>query len=416
MIGVIDVMPSTRKRIRSKSSCVRRERLPWSASASAVYDCTVTLLLPRPRNCCPIVNCRPWMTDTIAITEETPITMPSVVRKLRNACARIESSAARAPSVTANQTVTRVRPWLPGRRPGALVSAAAGLLAIVFDDLAVLEPDHALAVTRDVGLVRDEHDRLSVGVQLVEQREDLDGRLRVKVARRLVGEQDRGPRDERARDRDPLPLAARELVRQVIAAVREAHAREHALGLGLALGEAQAAIDQRLHHVLERRCARQQVEVLEDEADLLVADVGERILVEPAHVVAVQHVATRSGRVETADDVHQRRLARARGADEHDVLVVVELQIQLVDRLDELLAHRIVLADRGQLDDRHRRGPQEPATTTRSPSFRARSTRSGPVITASPSPRPPVISWYVSSEIPAETSTRFASPPRSTNT
>src|SRR5215470_14501227 len=121
------------------------------------------------------MNCRPWMTEIIAITDATPITMPSVVRKLRNACARIASNAARAPSAAANQIVTRARVRPPGRRPGALVSAAGGLLAIIFDDLAVLEPDYALAVLGDVGLVRHEHDRLPVGVQLVEQRKDLAG-------------------------------------------------------------------------------------------------------------------------------------------------------------------------------------------------------------------------------------------------
>src|SRR6516164_7677592 len=128
------------------------------------------------------MNCRPWMIEIIAITEATPITMPSVVRKLRNACARIDSIAARAPSAAANQIVTRARVRPPGRSPGALVSAAGGLLAIVFDDLAVFEPYHAAAVLRDVRLVRHEHDRLAVRVELVEQREDLGGRLRVEVA------------------------------------------------------------------------------------------------------------------------------------------------------------------------------------------------------------------------------------------
>ncbi len=123
-------------------------------------------------------------------------------------------------------------------------------------------------------------------VQLVEQGEDLDARLRIEIAGRLVGEQDRRVRDERARDRDALPLTARELVRQVMRAIGEADALEHALGLGLALGEAHAAIDQRLHDVLQRRSARQQVEALEDEADLLIADVGELVLVQAADVAS----------------------------------------------------------------------------------------------------------------------------------
>ena len=44
---------------------------------------------------------------------------------------------------------------------------------------------------------------------------------RVEVAGRLVGEQDRGPPDERPRDRHPLALAARELRRRVREPVRQ---------------------------------------------------------------------------------------------------------------------------------------------------------------------------------------------------
>ena len=43
-------------------------------------------------------------------------------------------------------------------------------------------------------------------------RHDLGAGLRVEVARRLVGQQDRRIVDERARDRHALPLTARQLV------------------------------------------------------------------------------------------------------------------------------------------------------------------------------------------------------------
>ena len=43
---------------------------------------------------------------------------------------------------------------------------------------------------------------------------------RVEVAGRLVGEEQRGRVDQRARDRDALLLAAGELVRQVLLAAR----------------------------------------------------------------------------------------------------------------------------------------------------------------------------------------------------
>src|SRR6185436_14160344 len=224
----------------------------------------------------------PWMIEIIAMTEATPITMPSVVRKLRKPCARIDASAARAPSLAANHTGYRVLITGRPRGPRRSVLGAAALIAPVLQDFAILQAHDALAVGGDIGLVRHDDDRLSVSVQLVEQGEDLDARLRIEITGRLVGEQDRRIRDERARDRDPLALTARELVRQVIRAVGETDALEHALGLGLALREAQPAVDQRLHDVLQRVRTRQQVEALKDEADLLITDVGELVLVQAA--------------------------------------------------------------------------------------------------------------------------------------
>ena len=112
-------------------------------------------------------------------------------------------------------------------------------------------------------------------VQLVEEPDDLLAGGRVEVAGGLVGEQDRRLADQRAGDRDALPLAAGELVGPVVHAVREADRVERRLGAGAPLAAGEAAVDERQLHVRERRGARQELERLEDEADLLVAEVGE---------------------------------------------------------------------------------------------------------------------------------------------
>ena len=70
-----------------------------------------------------------------------------------------------------------------------------------------------------------------------------------------------------------------------------------------------ARIGKRQRHVAQRGAARQQVEALEDEADLAVPDQGELALVEMADVDPVEPIpATRLG-IETAHDVHEGRLA-----------------------------------------------------------------------------------------------------------
>src|SRR5690606_14336963 len=207
MTGVIDSMPSTRLLISSRSSGVGRAMRPWRRSSIGVYAVTVMLLLPKPWNCWPIAKLNPWMIDTIAITDATPMMMPSVVRKLRNACARIECSAERTPSLTANHSGERVlrTPRMPRCRAGVLAPARSSLdirlpfraarrLTDVLDDLAVAQTYDPVAVRGDLGLVRDEDDRLPVRMKLVEEREDFRRRLRIEVAGRLVGEQDRRAR------------------------------------------------------------------------------------------------------------------------------------------------------------------------------------------------------------------------------
>ena len=102
---------------------------------------------------------------------------------------------------------------------------------------------------------------------------------RVEVAGRLVGEHDRRPRDERAGDRDALLLAAGELRRAVAEPLRRGRpcriSSSHPLGVRLAAGERE-----REHDVLGRREHRQQVEELEDEADVLAAQERELVVAE----------------------------------------------------------------------------------------------------------------------------------------
>ena len=117
-------------------------------------------------------------------------------------------------------------------------------------------------------VVGDHHDRLAELVdRAAQQVEHVAARLRVEVAGRLVGEHDRRARDQRARDRDPLSLAAGQLVRPVLAPVAEADGLDQRLEPGLV--RLVAADPDRQQDVLLGVQDRQQVVALEDEADLL---------------------------------------------------------------------------------------------------------------------------------------------------
>src|SRR3569623_3054736 len=106
-------------------------------------------------------------------------------------------------------------------------------------------------------------------------------------------------------------------------AMREADPRERLLRARRALLRRDAAVHERQRDVLHRGRARQQLEALEHEAELAIAHVRALGIGESLHVLAREPVLPARRRVETAEDVEQRRLARAAGADDRDHLALV---------------------------------------------------------------------------------------------
>src|SRR5689334_22942981 len=64
---------------------------------------------------------------------------------------------------------------------------------IVLPNLAIPEDDDALRKLGDVRLVRDEHDRQPLLVELLHDRHDLDRRATVEIARWFVSKENRWP-------------------------------------------------------------------------------------------------------------------------------------------------------------------------------------------------------------------------------
>jgi hypothetical protein len=79
---------------------------------------------------------------------------------------------------------------------------------------------------------------------------------------------------------------------------------------------------------LRRRERRDQVELLEDEADRSEPEVGEAVVVEVAEVDAVEQQLAGAGAVETAEQLQQRRLARAAWAGDDDELAAGNREIE----------------------------------------------------------------------------------------
>ena len=109
-----------------------------------------------------------------------------------------------------------------------------------------------------------------------------------------------------------------------------------------------ASIEQRQLHLALRRGARQQVEALEDEADLPVAQVCQAVLAQPAGLGAADAVAAARGAIEQAEHVHQRALARTAGADDGHIFALVNGQRYAAQGVYFGLPHHV---DLGQVDD-----------------------------------------------------------------
>ena len=166
-----------------------------------------------------------------------------------------------------------------------------------------------MGVFGDIRLVGDEDDGVALGLELVKEGHDLDAGFGVQVAGGLVGQDDGGTVDQGAGDRYALALSAGELVGLVIHAGFEIDVAQRGLGALDALGCGGAVVDEGQLDVVQSGGAGQQVEGLEDEADFLVADTGQFIVVEGAHQLVVEPIVAFGGRIEATDQVHEGRFA-----------------------------------------------------------------------------------------------------------
>ena len=231
-----------------------------------------------------------------------------------------------------------------GRR--LLGVAAADLVA---DDAALVELDHAAAhVVDHLAVVGDDDDRRAGLVDPVEQLHHADRGDRVEVAAGLVGEQQRRVVDEGAGDRDALLLAAGELVGVAVQLGREADQAQRLRHLGADLGAAGADHLQRVGDVVVDGAVGQQLEVLEDGADV-APQLRDLLLRQGADVAAGDADRAVGGRLVADQRLDQGRLAAAGRADEEDELAAVDRQRDPVERH---VAARIDLGHVAQLDDR----------------------------------------------------------------
>src|SRR3954468_9383734 len=131
-------------------------------------------------------------------------------------------------------------------------SAGMRLVRTLRQHSPVFETNHAARARGDVRLVRDDDDRDAAPVDGLEQIHELVRSVGIERARRLVREHELRLADERARDGDALPLAARKLGRQVMRARLEPDAVEVLEGELVARAARDALIVKRQGYVFLR--------------------------------------------------------------------------------------------------------------------------------------------------------------------
>ena len=158
--------------------------------------------------------------------------------------------------------------------------------------------------------MRDQHQRHAALGMLAEQKvDDLLAGGFVEIAGRLVGDEDCGIGRQRAGERDALLLAAGELRRIMMQTVAEPDRLQL---LRRALGSVGIARELERHRdVLQRGHGRDQMEGLEDDADLAAAEAGQRVLVEGIERRAADHHLSAIRTLQPRHHHQQRGFARA---------------------------------------------------------------------------------------------------------
>jgi hypothetical protein len=209
-----------------------------------------------------------------------------------------------------------------------------GLRGRRLDDPAGVHEDDAVGgAPGEPHLVGDHDHRHAVAGQPDHDLEDLVDHLGIQGGGRLVEQHHLGIHGQRPGDRHPLLLAAGQLRRDLVGLGADAHPVQQFAGapLGIGLGLL-AHLDRPQGDVLQHRFVREQVEALEDHADV-AAQPGQLLaLVGQPHPVDAD-LALLDG-LQPVDGAAQRGLPRAGGADDDDDLAPADGEVDVLQHVE----------------------------------------------------------------------------------
>ena len=182
---------------------------------------------------------------------------------------------------------------------------------------------------------RDDHRHPELLGEAAHEVQDLRDELRVERARDLVEEHELRVHRECAGDRDPLLLPAREAVGELLGLLLEPDSPQELEGAPPGLApRVPEHLPRRERDVLEHGHVREEVVGLEDDPD--PSSQGVDVHLPVRQVEAVEDDPAFVDTFEQVDAAQERRLARARSADQTDDLVLVDCEVDPIE--DEVVA------------------------------------------------------------------------------
>jgi len=212
--------------------------------------------------------------------------------------------------------------------------------------------------------VGNQHYGVSLLVQLLQKPQHLAASMGVQRAGGLVRQNDRRVAHQCPRNGHALLLAAGKLVGAVFQLVAKPHLFQHLPGADVAVGAGDARIHQRHLHIFHQVQLGQQIVLLEDKAQHLVADSGQLVAVHLAHIPAIEPVGAVGRHIQTADDVHAGGFARAGLAHDGHELAFFDFHSDVVGSLYRGIAHLVIFADLIKLDQSAHSSLLRQSTTT----------------------------------------------------
>src|SRR4029077_17944680 len=198
-----------------------------------------------------------------------------------------------------------------------------------------------------------------------EQSHHLERQVRIEIARRLIGDQERGLADHGAGDADALLLADGELERQHTLLAEETHLVERGAHAPVDLLQGSCSYGERKRDVVVHRPVGEQLVILEDHADV-AAESGDVPRLQRLRVTPRDRDSATGRPLEQCDELQHRALAGTRAAREEHHLAGVDAEADVIECLAPVgvaLAHPV--------EKRHSAPPALPVPRSSGPSVSA---------------------------------------------